>query len=590
MAEDFPWLAHYEKGVAHTVSIPDITVQQLLLDATARFPNQTAVRMVLRYLPLGLRVQARLSYSELNRLSDRFAAALAELGVRKGSRVSIMLPNIPQQVIAYFGVLKAGAIVVNTNPTYPAHELEPLLRSSGAETIVTLSGLHSRVVQVQPRTAIKQIILADIPDMIGWPFRNSVIKQVSASGMMKAVPPQAGVYFMKDLLATAPDKPPSVTFDTASDTAVFQFTGGTSGLPKAAELTHRNLVANVAQINAWVPSLQPGAERGLLALPAFHVYGMTVGLLMCVSVGGELVLAPDPRNTLHILETIAHEKITLYPGVPAMYVAIINHPKVAEFDLRSVRICLSGGAALPLEVAQQFEKVTGGKLVEGYGMSESSPLTAGNPVFGQTKTGSVGMPIPNTELTVIALQPDEQGKFAFLGVEQPGELLVRGPQVMKGYYNNPEETQSAIDADGWLHTGDIAKMDADGYFYIVDRKKDLIIASGYNIVPREVEEVLFMHPKVMEAAVVGVPDAKRGETVKAFVVLKEGQSATVEEIRVFCKENLAPYKVPSLVEFCKELPKTQVGKVLRRILVEEERQKQVAAQEEDGKTVLRRTP
>ena len=369
-----------------------------------------------------------------------------------------------------------------------------------------------------------------------------------------------------------------MTIDPAHDTAVFQFTGGTSGLPKAAELTHRNLVANVTQTGAWVPSLRPGAEKFLLALPAFHVYGMTVGMLMCLSLGGELVQMPDPRHTLQILQTIAHEKITVYPGVPAMYIALINHPQTARYNLHSIRVCLSGGAALPAEVAQRFEAITGGKLVEGYGMSESSPLTAGNPVFGQTKIGSVGMPFPSTEIAIIALEPDAQGKCAFLGVDEPGELVVRGPQVMKGYYNNAEETRNAIDADGWLHTGDIARMDADGYFYIVDRKKDLIIASGYNIVPREVEEVLFMHPKVMEAAVVGVPDAKRGETVKAFVVLRAGETADADEIRAFCKERLAPYKVPTLVEFVKELPKTQVGKVLRRVLAEEEARKALAAQ------------
>lgn len=576
MFPDFRWFAHYEPDVAHSVDIPDSTVQQVLLDAAARFPNHTALRMVLRYLPLGLKVQARLSYAELNRLSDRFAAALLQLGVAKGDRVSLMLPNIPQLAIAYFGVLKAGAVVVNTNPTYPAHELAPLLRNAGAETIVTLSGLYPRVLEIQPNTALKTVILADIPDSIGRPFHNSVAKQARASGLMKEVTLGAGAHFMRDLLAAAPSHPPVVSIDPANDTAVFQFTGGTSGLPKAAELTHRNLVANIAQINAWVPSLQPGAEKFLLALPAFHVYGMTVGMLTCLKLGGELLLAADPRNTLHLMQIIAREKVTVYPGVPAMYIAILNHSRVSEFDLRSIRVCLSGGAALPAEVAQQFEQMTGGKLVEGYGMSESSPLTAGNPVFGRTKIGTVGMPFPSTELAVVALEADEQGKPRFLEVGEAGELVVRGPQVMKGYYNNPEETASAIDVDGWLHTGDIAVMDADGYFSIVDRKKDLIIASGFNIVPREVEEVLFTHPAVLEAAVVGVSDAKRGETVKAFVVLKEGQRATVEELRAFCKERLAPYKVPTLVEFRTELPKSQVGKTLRRILVEEEKQKQVA--------------
>ncbi|MBK8797282.1 MAG: long-chain fatty acid--CoA ligase [Anaerolineales bacterium] len=566
MTSDLRWLHHYEPGVPPTITAPEHTIQQLLINATARYPDHTAVRMVLRYLPLGLKVQARLSYAELNRLSDRFAAALAGLGVLKGERVAIMLPNLPQQVIAYFGVLKAGAIVVNTNPTYPALELEPLLRETGVTTIITLSGLFERVRDLQPATSITRVILTDIPDMVGRLFRRSVAAQVRAGGLMKAVSPQPGVYFMQELLAHSVDPAPAIAFDPTVDSAVFQFTGGTSGLPKAAELTHRNVVANVAQTSAWVPSLRPGAEKFLLALPAFHVYGMTVGMLVCLNLGGELVLTPDPRNTLLILETIAHERITLYPGVPTMYIALLNHARAGEFNLRSLRVCLSGGAPLPLEVAQRFEAATGGKLVEGYGMSESSPLTVGNPVFGQTRTGTVGLPFPSTEVAIVALEADPQGVCAPVAVGETGELLVRGPQVMKGYFNKPEETAAAIDADGWLHTGDIAVIDADGYITIVDRKKDLIIAGGYNIVPREVEEVLFKHPKILEAAVVGVPDAKRGETVKACIVLKSGESVTPEEVRTFCKVHLAPYKVPILIEFCQELPKTQVGKVLRRQL------------------------
>jgi len=570
MTVDYPWYAHYEKSVPHTVEISDIPVQQLLVNAATEFPEHTAVRMPLRYLPLGTRIEARLTYRELHTLSDRFAAALAAHGVRKGSRVAIMLPNLPQQVVAYFGVLKAGAIVVNTNPTYPPHELEPLLRSTGVETIVTLSGLYDRVLKIQPQTSIKTIILTDVPDMIPWHWRNIVARQVRARGMMTDIPPAAEVLWLRQLLAHARVQPPDVAIDPAADTAVFQFTGGTSGLPKAAELTHRNIVANVEQIRAWVPSLHSGTEKLLLALPAFHVYGMTVGMLICVRKAGELVQVLDPRDTSYILDVIAHERITVYPAVPAMYIGILNHPQVADYNLHSVRVCLSGGAPLPAEVAQKFGEVTGGRLVEGYGMSESSPLVAGNPVFGETRPGSVGLPFPNTELAIVSLEPDGEGRYTFLEVGQRGELVVRGPQVMKGYYGNPTETRQAIDDNGWLHTGDIATMDVDGYFYIVDRKKDLIIASGYNIVPREVEEVLFMHPKVLEAAVVGVPDAKRGETVKAVVVLKEGQTATVDEIRAFCKERLAPYKVPTQVEFAAKLPRTQAGKVLRRVLAESE--------------------
>lgn len=573
MSSNFPWLSSYEQGVPATVEVPDITVQQFLADSVRKYPNKVALRMVLRYLPLGLAVQAKLSYRELDELSDRFAAALVAQGIKKGSRVSIMLPNCPQQVVFYFGVLKAGAIVVNTNPTYPPHELEPLMKSSGAEAIVTLSGLYERVKQIQPNTAIKTIILTDLSDHVTALFRKTVNKQLAAQGFYAQVPTGNGVFYYKELIGRYPAKAPAVQFDPAADTAVFQFTGGTTGIPKAAELTHRNLVANTVQMNAWFTTVSPGNEKVLLALPAFHVYGMTVGMLFGVSTGAEIVVVPNPRDTNHILEILAKEKITLYPGVPAMYIAIINHPRVTEYDLRSIKACLSGGSALPVEVAQKFDEITGGNLVEGFGMSECSPVATANPIMGKVKFGSIGLPIPSTEVAVVSLEPDESGHYKFLECGEEGELVVRGPQVMKGYYNNPEETAKTVDADGWLHTGDIAKMDEEGYFYIVDRKKDLIIASGFNIVPREVEEVLFMHPKVMEAAVVGVPDPKRGETVKAFVVLKEGQTATVEEIRDFCKENLAPYKVPVYVEFRAELPKTQVGKVLRRLLVEEEKAK-----------------
>ena len=575
-----PWFAHYEKGVPQDVEIPNVPVQQLLSDAAAKHPNKTAVRMVLKYLPLGIAVQAKLRYSELERMSSKFAAALAKLGVVKGTKVAVMLPNMPQHTVAYFAILKAGGVVVNVNPTYPAHELEPLMRAAGTEVIITLSGLYERVLEIQPNTSIKSIVLTDVPEMVTKLLQRRVAETVKATGMMKdlgALKP--GTYWMKNLIAEAPAQAPSVKIDVKEDAAVFQFTGGTTGVPKAAELTHYNLVANTYQLLAWVPGLVPGQEKMLMAIPAFHVYGMTVGMLLAFALGGELVVVPNPRETLHVMEVLQREKITLYPGVPAMYIAIINHPKVVDYVLRSVKVCLSGSAALPVEVAQKWEEITGGKLVEGFGMSECSPVATANPIFGQVRVGSIGLPLPDTECAVVSLEMNEAGEYQFLASGQEGEIVVRGPQVMKGYYSNKEETAKTIDKDGWLHTGDIAKMDKDGYFYIVDRKKDLIIAGGYNIVPREVEEVLFMHPKVMEAAVIGIPDAKRGEVVKAFVVLKEGATATPDEIRSFCKEKLAPYKVPSNVEFRKELPKTQVGKVLRRTLLEEEKAKMSAKSE-----------
>ncbi|MGL4651585.1 MAG: long-chain-fatty-acid--CoA ligase, partial [Caldilineaceae bacterium] len=464
----------------------------------------------------------------------------------------------------------------NINPTYPTPELKHVLADCGAVAIVMLSGLVERLLPVREAVGMKHIIVTDMPDTLGWPFNNLVAKQVKASGLMKEVTYGSGIHRYAELMEAAPSKPQPVTI-SPDDVVLFQYTGGTTGVPKAAMLTHRNLVANCLQMDTWFTRVDYGKEKVLLALPSFHVYGMTVGMLFGVTCAAEIVMVPDPRNTAHVIEVIGHEKISLYPGVPAMYIGIINHPKAKEFDLRSIKACLSGGSALPVEVAQQFEQLTGGKLVEGFGMTECSPVATANPIYGEVRAGSIGLPISSTVCAVCALEPEADGSFRLLGVGEEGELILKGPQVMAGYWNKPEETALTIDKQGWLHTGDIAKMDADGYFYIVDRKKDLIIASGFNIVPREVEEVLFQHPKVLEAAVAGVPDAKRGETVKAYVVFKEGQVANDEELRNWCKERLAPYKVPTAFEVRKELPRTQAGKVLRRQLVAEEKEKQAKA-------------
>jgi long-chain acyl-CoA synthetase len=361
---------------------------------------------------------------------------------------------------------------------------------------------------------------------------------------------------------------------------VFQYTGGTTGVPKAAMLTHRTLASNVRQMLAWFQTAEYGKEKMLGALPCFHVYGMTVGMLLSGALGSELVLIPDPRNTLHVLQTLQNEQITLFPGVPALYNVLINYPNVEKFKLNSVKACLSGGSSLPEAVANGFSALTGGRLVEGYGLSEASPLVTANPLFGQVRVGSIGLPVPSTRVEIVSLEADANGDHRVLGPGEEGELIAYGPQIMKGYWNQPKETEMVFTKDGGLHTGDIARMDEDGYFFIVDRKKDIILASGYSIVPREIEEVLFTHPKVLEAAVVGVQHPRRGETVKAFVVLKPDETATVDEIRSFCREYLAPYKVPTLVEFRKDLPKTQVGKVLRRLLAEEHAQQQ--AKESEG--------
>lgn len=572
-----PWLAHYEKGVPATVDVPPKLLQEVLAESVARVPNQTALRLVLKYLPFGLAIASNMSYQELEAASDRFAAALQQIGIGKGDRVAIMLPNIPQLTIAFYGIIKAGAIVVNVNPTYPPPELRHVLEDSGARAIVLLSGLVDRLGPIRANIAIEQTIVTDISATIRWPFKPLVDKQMRASGMMKDLQYGASVQSLEGLIAGAPSRPaPAAT--TPEDVVLFQYTGGTTGVPKAAMLTHRNLVANCAQMDAWLTRVEFGKENWLLALPAFHVYGMSAGMLLGLMLGARVVMVPDPRNTTHILELINRERISMYVGVPAMYIAIINHPAIARYDVRSVKTCFSGGSALPVEVAQKFEAITGGKLVEGFGMTESSPLALGNPIYGESRPGSIGLPFSSTDAAICALEPDAAGKFRLLGQGEEGELLVKGPQVMAGYWQMPAETATAIDGDGWLHTGDIARMDADGYFYIVDRKKDLIIASGYNVVPREVEEVLFQHPKVSDVTVAGVPHPRRGETVKAYVVLKGNEQVGEAELRDFCKERLAPYKVPTSFEFRTELPRTQAGKVLRRQLVAEEIEKQAASQ------------
>ena len=572
------WHEHYETGVPRTVDIPDIPVYEILRRSARLYPQQIALRLILRYLPLGIRVGSTMTFAQLDQASDRFAAALHDLGVRQQDRIAVMLPNIPQQAIAFFGALKAGAIVVSTNPTYTARELHHQLRDSEAETIVTLTGIYERVQTARVDTALKHIITTDIVDALPIHWRLLATKKIRATGLMADLPSAPDLVDFDALLKSHPAQAPAITY-AADDTILFQYTGGTTGVPKAAMLSHHNLMSNIKQIQAWLVGMEQGKEKLLGTLPFFHVYGMTCGLLTAPEMGAELIMTPDPRNTALIMQMIDHEHVTLYPGVPAMYNAIINHPLVKRYNLRSVKACLSGGAALPVEVSRQFEAITGGYLVEGYGLSESSPVVSANPLRGERRIGSIGLPFPNTKVEIVALEADADGNFPPVPIGEEGELVAYGPQVMKGYWKNTTETAAAINKRGGLHTGDIARMDEDGYLYIVDRKKDLIITGGFNIVPREVEEVLYMHPKVMDACVVGIPHKLRGELVKAYLVLKPGEEATISEIRTFCKQYLALYKVPKSVEFRPEIPKSQVGKVLRRLLVEEEVAKQQARQE-----------
>ncbi|WP_287157421.1 long-chain fatty acid--CoA ligase [Chloroflexus sp.] len=569
------WLSYYEPGVPPTLTYPEITLSDMLSNSAKTYADHTATNFVLRYL-LGGRftVGGKLTYRQLNEKVDRMATALYQLGVRKGDRVAVMLPNSPHYIITFFACMRLGAIVVNTNPTYTGRELQHQLHDSGAETIVLLNIFWPRLREVRAETPVKRVIVAHIFDTLGFPSNLLVKSAQRKTPEWVDVMPEQDIFFFQHLLEKYGPTPPRVSI-TPDDIALFQYTGGTTGLPKAAMLTHRNLIANTVQIAAWLTRGEPGGEKMMAAIPFFHVYGMTVAMIYSIHMGAEIVIVPSPRPIDNVMNVIQRERCTLFPGVPAMYIGIVNHPKVNEYNLRSVKECISGSAPLPMEVQEKFGQLTGGRLVEGFGMTEASPVTHCNPVFGERRAGSIGIPVPDTEAKVINL---DTGQEIEPGSDETGELCVRGPQVMKGYWQRPEETAQTIDADGWLHTGDIARVDKDGYFYIVDRKKDMINVGGLKVLPRDVEEVLFMHPKVMEAVVVGIPHPQRGDdTVKAFIVPKPGENPTAEEIKEFCKLHLAPYKVPREVEFRSELPKTLVGKVLRRVLVEEEKAKQKAA-------------
>ncbi|NJK46087.1 MAG: long-chain fatty acid--CoA ligase [Pleurocapsa sp. SU_196_0] len=564
-----PWLEHYDAGVPKTLIYPEAPIHTLLEGAAKRHPS----RMALDFLGL------QMTYDQLWESARRFATALENLGVKKGDRVAVMLPNCPQFVIAFFGASMIGAIVVNTSPLYVARELEHQLRDSGAETLVILNQFYPRYREVASTVPVKRVIVTSISDYL--PFPKNMLYPVKArrEGTWVDVKPEQHIFYFKRLLEKYPAQPARVQIDP-DDLALLQYTGGTTGVPKGAMLSHRNLMANVNQAVAWTPDSRDGLEVTLGVIPFFHVYGMTVAMNMSIKLCASIILLPR-FNTKDVLEAIEKHRVTMFPGVPTMYVAINNHADVKKYNLQSVRICLSGAAPLPLEVAHTFQTLTGGKLLEGYGLTECSPCSHNNPINGERRDGSIGLPLPGVDARVV----DENGRTLPFG--EIGELAICGPHVMRGYWQRPDETAKCIREgldDGvtpgrWLMTGDMARIDTDGYAYIVDRKKDMIDASGYNVYPREVEEVLYQHPSIKEAVVVGVPDTYRGETVKAYVVLKDSETATSEQILEFCKLRLSAYKVPKQLEFRTELPKTLIGKILRRALLEEEKQKLEAEKE-----------
>jgi len=557
-----PWLAHYEEQVPKTVTISDQTIPEVF-DAAIRLNPQHPA-----YVFFG----RRFSYADLERMVSQFAAFLTHLEVKKGDRVAIILPNVPQYPVVHYAIMKLGAIVVPTNPLYVERELEHQLNNSGAEVAVALDLIYSRVEAVRKNTQLRAVIYTRVCDYMPKYLQWLYPIKAKREGKWVTMSPQRDTYQFADLMKRAANNEfsaaPRVELKP-EDIAIFLYTGGTTGVSKGAVLTHRNLVANIVQLRAWNYALREGKEVIMGALPFFHSYGLTTCLHIGVYIGGTVVLVPRFDLSM-ILPAVDKFKVTCFPGVPTMYVAINNNPDTPKFNLKNIRVCNSGGAPLPLEVAKKFEQITGGRLVEGYGLSETSPVTHSNPIFGERREGSIGLPLPNTDAMIVdpeTRQPLPAGEI--------GELAVRGPQVMLGYWRLETETKTVLQ-DGWLFTGDMARMDDDGYFYIVDRKKDMIIAGGFNIYPREVEEVLYRHSKVKEAAVIGVQDPYRGETVKAFIVLRNGEAATEEEMIEYCKQEMARYKIPRLIEFRKELPKSLIGKVLRRVLMEEERAKTMA--------------
>jgi long-chain acyl-CoA synthetase len=564
-----PWLSHYDPGVPAHLDYPNITLPELFQRTAERHPD---------YVATIFRNRKR-TYSQLWRQIEAFADNLQALGIRQGDRVALMLPNVPQFVVSFFGSLRAGAVVVPTNPLYTQRELEHQLADAGATAVVTLDQLFSKVQAALPATQVRTVIVGGIRNELPRTLRplyavkrrRESVPSIRPGGIVQRYEamvgsgPESQVASGESRVAsrksqvTRRGEGGQIGKPSADDVAVLQYTGGTTGLSKGAMLTHANLIANAMQARAWQGEISHEQLRVLCAIPFFHVYGLTVAMNMSVARGDTMLLVPRwlPKDVAAVARRYRPQ---VFPGVPTMYVALPDMNGNPERDFSSLQVCMSGAAPILEEVQTRFEAMSGARVVEGYGLTEAGPVTHCNPIMGDRRLGTVGVPFPDTDARIT--DPDTWEELPPGAV---GEMTVKGPQVMKGYWNRPEETLAVL-RDGWLHTGDMATVDVEGYFRIVDRKKDLIIASGYNVYPREVEEVLLQHPKIREAAIVGVASDYRGETVKAVIALKDGASVTAEEIIAFCREELAAYKVPKIVEFRADLPKTLIGKVLRREL------------------------
>ncbi|MBU2547734.1 MAG: long-chain fatty acid--CoA ligase [Proteobacteria bacterium] len=557
--EERIWHKSYDKEVPPSLDYEKRTIPEALAKTARDHPDLTALIMMGK----------KITYRELDDLVNRFAAALMDLGLGKGVKVALSMPNIPQMVIAAQAVFRSGGVVVMCNPLYTERELEHQLNDSESKIAVVMDLLVPRIQKLKASTGIGPIIACHIRDYLPFPLKQ-LFPFVKKEMHRKTVPGE-GVYDFLDLVGKYPAQPPRVDVGW-EDLSTLLYTGGTTGVSKGVMLSHANISINVQQLRAWTHDVIEGKERLLANFPFFHSAGFTALMNQCIFRAFTDILVPRPEPQV-VLEMVRKYKPTFFPAVPTTYVGILNHPDFAKTDFSQVKGCVSGAAPLALETIREWEEKVGTTIVEVYGLTECSPLSHANPWRGQTKVGSVGLPISDTDCRIVDLDAGETD----MPQGQPGEILLKGPQVTRGYYQKPEETAESF-RDGWFYTGDIGYMDEQGYLFIVDRKKDMIIAGGYNIYPRDIDEVLFEHPKILEACAVGVPDPYRGETVKAFVVTRPGETLTEAEVIGYCREKLAAYKAPKLVEFVDELPKSMIGKVLRRELREREMNKSQGAE------------
>ena len=547
-----PWIKNYDENIPSQIDYPEMNVFEFLDNTSKKFGGRTAIWFL----------KNKITYKKFKDVAERLATTLVDLGLKRGDVVAIMIPNFPQFIFSYYGILKAGGIVTACSVLHTEHELAYQLNDSGAEIIIAWDNQVEKINNIRDRTRLRHVIITNLFDFSPMAPRN---------------PPEiAGTKQFINLINNTKPNPPKFSTNAKEDIACLQYTGGTTGLPKGAMLTHYNLVSNCHAVVAWAGNeFREGKETILTNLPLFHIYGQTICMNLHILIGSTIALNPDPRDQKSLFEIIKATSATMFPGVPTMYMRLLERDDLEDYakDLKSIRVCNTGAAPMPPEVMKEFEERTGAIILEGYGMTEASPVTHTNPFFGDRKIGSVGMPIPDTEVRIV----DISDYTKILPIGESGEIIIKGPQIMKGYWNKPEATANQI-KDGWLLTGDIGKMDEDGYFYIVDRKKDMINVSGFKVYPREVEDVLFENEAVENAAVIGIPDPNipGSEKVKAYIVLKDGYQESDEmiaEIKEFCRTNVAPYKVPKMVEFRKELPETLVGKVLRKDLKDIEARK-----------------